>query len=157
LKRLECEFEAEVLAMALQASWPEGAGEPLRQHVKECEICSDVAAIAGPIEGSWRELRSAAVLPNPGTVWWRAQLRARREAAVAAGRPITGIQVIAAACALALLAGYYRNAAGWFLSGARKWLASVTPLLTDHLVLAVAAVVIVLMLPAAVLLAVSRD
>jgi hypothetical protein len=157
VKHLECEFEAEVLAVALQSPWPEGAAEPLRQHVNQCAICSDIVTIAGAIDQNWQELRSDAVLPDPGTMWWRAQLRARREAAVAAGRPITGVQVLAAACALAVLAAYYRNAAVWFFALARKGIAALTVPLADHLLLAVAAVVLVLLLPAAVLLTVTRD
>ena len=92
----------------------------------------------------------AAALPDPGIVWWRAQLRARREAAVAAGRPITGVQVLAAACALAVLVGYFQNASTWFR-------AAFTSLTTDHLLLAVAALVLILLLPAAVLLTVGRE
>jgi hypothetical protein len=156
VKRVECEFEAEVLAMVLQARWPEGAGEPLRKHVRECGICADVVAIAGTIDLSRQELRASAVLPDPGTVWWRAQLRARREAAVSAGRPITGVQVLAVACALAVLVGYYRSASNWF-AAAGKWVGALTTPLTDHLFLAVAALLLLLLLPAAVLLTVGRD
>jgi len=154
VKRLECEFEAEVLAAALHGCWPEVAGEALRSHVSGCAICADVAAIADPINQSRQELRMSAALPNPGIVWWRAQLRARREAAVAAGRPITGVQVLAAACALAVLVGYFQNATTWFRATSGKW---ITALMTDHLILAIAALVLILLLPAAVLLTVGRD
>jgi len=157
VKRLECEFEAEVLAAVLQARWPEHAGEELRAHMVECPICSDVAAIAGVIDESRQELRVSAALPDPGTVWWRAQLRARREAAVEAGRPITGAQVIAGACALGVLAGYYRDTSAWILTAAGKWIASMTTPLADHLMLVVGAAVVLLLLPAAVLLAAGRD
>jgi hypothetical protein len=157
VKRLECEFEAEVLAAVLQARWPESAGEGLRAHVVECPICSDVAAIAGAIDESRQELRESAVLPDAGTVWWRAQLRARREAAVEAGRPITGAQVIAGACALGVLAGFYRDTSGWVLTAAGKWFASIASPLADHLLLVVGAAVVFLVLPAAVLLAAGRD
>jgi hypothetical protein len=154
---MECEFEAQVLALTLQGCWPEGAGDPLRKHVSECVICSDLVTVAGAIDESWRELRSDTVLPDSGTMWWRAQLRARREAAITAGRPITGAQVIAASCALAVLAGYYRDTFGWFVAAARKGFAALAMPLADHLMLAVAAVIFIFLLPAAVLLASDRD
>ena len=157
MNRLACEFEAEVLTAVLQANWPERAAEELRAHAAQCPICSDVTAIAGAIDESRQELRTSAPLPDAGTVWWRAQLRARRDAAVTAGRPITGAQVIAAACALGVLAGYYRDSSAWILSAAGKWFAAVTTPLADHLILVAAAAVLLLLLPAAVLIAAGRD
>lgn len=157
MNRLECEFEAEVLNAVLRADWPERGPEELRAHVAQCPICSDVAAIAGALDESRQQLRASAPLPDAGTVWWRAQLRARRDAAVTAGRPITGAQVIAGACALGVLAGYYRDSSGWILSAAGKWFAAVTTPLADHLILVAAAAVLLLLLPAAVLIAAGRD
>jgi hypothetical protein len=157
VNRLECEFEAEVLAAVLQARWPERAGEALSNHVKECPICSDVVTIAGAIEESRQELRRTTALPDPGTVWWRAQLRARREAVVAAGRPITGAQVIACACALGVLVGYYQSSSRWLLSGAGKWFSTLAAPLADHLILVVAGAVLLLLLPAALFLSAARD
>jgi hypothetical protein len=48
---------------------------------------------------------SDAHLPAAGTVWWRATIRARAEAARAVSQPITLAQGIAAACAVGLAFG----------------------------------------------------
>src|SRR3979411_2820911 len=97
---VECEFEAEVLAAVIQSRWPERTDAALRAHVAGCVICSDVTAVAGGL-GEWHEeMRHQAVVPDSGRVWWLAQMRARREAARMAGRPITAAQVLAFACAM---------------------------------------------------------
>jgi hypothetical protein len=44
-------------------------------------------------------------VPAAGSVWWRATIRARAEAARTAGQPITLLQGIAAATAVGLLVG----------------------------------------------------
>ena len=107
---LECEFESEVLAAAGQGRWPDRVDAQLRAHVAACQICSDVAAIAGVIEATREELRTSAVIPNSGRVWWLAQLRARREAAEAANRPMIAVQVVAFICAVCLLGACFRAA-----------------------------------------------
>src|SRR5690242_21217210 len=103
MKLRECEFEAEVLAAALQSRWPEQADAWLRAHAAGCQICSEVAAVAGSMEEAREEVRVQTNIPESSRVWWQAQLRARREAAKSAGRPITAAQVIAFACAAGLL------------------------------------------------------
>lgn len=103
MKLIECEFEAETLAAVVQSRWPERVDPQLRAHVEVCAICSDVAAVAGAIEADRDAARPRVVAPDSGRVWWIAQLRARREAVEAAGRPITAAQVIALACAVGLL------------------------------------------------------
>ncbi len=80
MKPVECEFEAEVLAAALQSRWPDRVDAGLRAHVLTCGICSDVAAVAGAVDAARDEMRASIVVPDSGRVWWLAQLRARREA-----------------------------------------------------------------------------
>ena len=55
-------------------------------------------------------------MPSAGAVWWRATIRARAEAARAAGQPITLLQGIAAATAV-----------GLFVALAGAWWRSVAP------------------------------
>ena len=102
MQRVECEFESDVLAAVIQSRWPERVDPQLRAHAAECAICSDVAAVAGVIDSARDEMRMQAMLPDSGRVWWHAQMRARREAAKAAARPITATQMIAGACAVGL-------------------------------------------------------
>jgi hypothetical protein len=150
---VECEFESEVLAAALQGRWPDRVDAQLRAHVAACQICSDVAAIAGVIEATREELRAGAVIPNSGRVWWLAQLRARREAAEAANRPMTAVQVVAFVCAVCLLAGCCRAASTWL----SPVFARIASGMVDHAVLALTMAAVFLLVPAGVYLALGRD
>ena len=150
---VECEFESEVLAAVLQARWPERVDSQLREHVAACPICSDVATIAGAIEDTRQEMSARAVIPNSGRVWWLAQLRARREAAEAANRPMTAVQVVAFVCAVCLIAVCFRAASIW-LSPVFARIASV---MVEHAVLAVAMAAVLFLVPAGVYLALGRD
>ncbi len=160
MKRVECELEADVLSAVLQSRWPDRVDESLRAHAAGCEICADVIAIAGAIDEDRDTLRAAAVVPDSGRVWWTAQMRARREAAAAASRPITAAQVIALACAMGLLGACFGATSAWFQAALRRIqaiLPSAMALFAGHglLILAMAAMVVVL--PAAIYLATLRD
>ena len=169
MKPLECEFESEVLAAALQSRWPERVDADLREHVASCAICSDVAAIAGAIDDAREEMRACAAVPDSGRVWWLAQFRARREAVQAAGRPITAAQVIAFACAAGLLgvcfgamSTWFQSALRWIASGVAEvdvgaFLPSAAALLAQHGALALAMAAVLFLVPAAVYLAMGRD
>ena len=150
---LECEFESEVLAAVLQARWPDRVDAQLRAHVAACRICSDVATIAGAIEDARAETMAQAVVPSSGRVWWLAQLRARREAAEAANRPMIAVQVVAFICAICLL--------GWCLRAASTCLspvfARIASGLVDHAVLALAMAAVFFLVPAGVYLALGRE
>lgn len=169
MKPVECEFESEALAAALQSRWPERVEASLRAHVAACAICSDVIAVAGAIDEAREETCARAAIPDSGRVWWLAQLRARREAAKAAGRPITVAQAIAFACAAGLLGACFGAASTWFQS-ALGWIASsvagvhisvflpsATTLLAEHSALVLAMAAVLFLVPAAVYLAMGRD
>lgn len=154
MKPVNCEFEAEVLAAAVEGRWPEAVDAPLREHAETCRICAETALVAGAIESAREESRAAAVLPDAGRVWWLAQLRARREAIQAAERPITLVQVIAFACATGLLGvcfGACFGATSQWVQSALRWIQSqpVTALVTSHLLLASGAAAVIILIPAA--------
>jgi hypothetical protein len=113
-------LESEVLAAVLQNRWPDRVDASLRAHVAVCAICADVVAIAGAIDDAREDMRARAVVPDSGRVWWLAQMRARREAAQAAGRPITAAQVIAFACAMGLLGACFGATSAWFQSALHR-------------------------------------
>lgn len=162
---VECEFEAEVLAAVCQSRWPERIDAALRAHVAECAVCADVVAIAGAIDSAREETWAAAAVPESGQVWWRAQVRARREAAAEAGRPITAAQVIAFACAVGLLGACIGATSDWFQAAlkriagfkAQELVAAASALLGGHGVLALAMGAALLLVPTAVYLAMLRD
>ena len=153
-----CEFESEVLGAVLQSRLP----DHLRAHVETCGICADIAAIAGAIDEAREEMHAAAAIPDSGRVWWLAQMRARREAAKAAGRPITAIQVIALACAVGLLGACFGATSLWFQAALRRVeaaLAGFSPsaFLAEHGLIVLAMAFVLLLVPGAVYLALGRE
>ncbi len=169
MRPVECEFESEALTAVLQSRWPERVDAPLRAHVEACAICSDVVAVAGAIDEAREEMRCGAVVPDSGRVWRLAQLRARREAVKAVGRPITVAQVIAFACAMGLLGACFGATSKWFQSALARIAGSAaefrteallpfaTTLIAEHGTLFLAMAALLLLVPAAVYLAVLRD
>jgi hypothetical protein len=157
MKPIECEFEAEVLA-AVWSRMPDG----LRAHVEGCVICADIVAIARLFDEAREEMRAGAVIPDSGRVWWLAQMRARREAIRAAGRPITAVQVIALACAVGLLGACFGATSLWFQSAlSRIELAlagfSASAFLAQHGLIVLAMAFVLLLVPGAVYLALGRE
>lgn len=157
MNRFECEFESEVLAAAVQSRWPDRVSPELREHAAGCPLCADVAAIAGAIDNARADSRAQASLPDAGRVWWLAQLRARREAAEAAGRPITAVQVVAFGCVAVLLGACIGATSTWFQQALRELPGIAIRVATEHGVLLLMAAALLLVVPAAVYVAVSKD
>lgn len=160
---VECEFEEEVLAAAMQSRWPDRISAELRAHVDSCAICHDLADVAAAISDTNDEMRATVSLPDSGRMWWTAQLRARREAVEAASRPITAAHVIAFACAAGLAGACFGATSAWFQS-ALKWIASsasffpaAAALLAGHWALVAGTALVLFLVPAAVYLAMGRD
>ena len=97
--KLQCAFEQELLDAVAARRWPDRADEPLRTHVAGCALCTDVAGIAAAFFEDRDCARAEAAVPAASAVWWRAQIRAREEAARVALRPLLAVQVIATICA----------------------------------------------------------
>lgn len=168
MRQIECEFEADVLSAVLQSRWPERADSGLREHVKTCAICSDVAAVADAIECA-REETVPPALPESGLVWWKAQMRARREALETVARPITAIQVAAFACVMVLMGACIGATSHWFQSGLnwvwaqitgfdlKTFIPYATALISGHILLALCMAAMVFVVPVAVYLAIGKD
>jgi len=169
MRRVECRFEPEVLAAVLQSRWPERVDAALRDHVAACEICSDVAAIAGAFDEAEEQGRTHISVPDAGRVWWLAQMRARREAVQAANRPITAAQVIAFACAVGLLGACFGATSTWFQWAFGKVVTSVTSfdagallvsatgIVAQHATFVLGMVAIIFLVPTAVYVALGKD
>jgi hypothetical protein len=91
----DCPFEADVLDALASHRWPARAEEQLLAHVQTCEGCRDLAAVASALMHDGDVAFSDAHVPAPASVWHRAQLRAREEAARVAMRPIGFVQGVA--------------------------------------------------------------
>jgi len=92
----ECPREQEVVCAVSGGRWPERCDEELRAHVGGCPICAEVAAIAAALQADRGALWREAHVPPAGRVWWRAEMRARHEAARQAAQPITIVGLLIA-------------------------------------------------------------
>lgn len=127
MRKVECIHETELLAALQLSRWPHACDETLRAHVESCASCSDLAALSRALLEDHRALVNEANVPSSAIVWWRAQMRSRREAAERAIQPMTVVQGLAAACATGLLiaaAGFvsptFRGALAWLAGQARS-------------------------------------
>jgi hypothetical protein len=115
-----CEREEELAEAIRMERWPEGASAELRQHVRECAACAELALVAGTLRREAEAAQGEAVLPEAGFVWWKARLAARRAAAERAVRPVLIAQraglVAGALAACGLVA--------WQLPLLKEWLGS---------------------------------
>src|SRR5947209_20452750 len=90
MSKRECGREFEVLECAATGA----PGEELRAHIAACEPCRDLFDVARSVVDDRAVLMRDAHLPSAGLVWWRANMRAQREAAQAAGRSGQVIQLV---------------------------------------------------------------
>jgi hypothetical protein len=114
VRRLDCPHEPDVLEAVYTNRWPDRVEPDLRAHVETCQICRDVLTIAPMLEAEADLTRAEATVPEAGLVWWRAQMRAREEAARTAVRPITVAQAVGLAAAVGVIGAVFGATATWF-------------------------------------------
>jgi hypothetical protein len=78
---------------------------PLHRNDAELSDAEIEAIVRDAIAAEASTARREAAPPSSAIVWWRAQMRARREAARTAERPLTIVHAVAIACGLGLLLG----------------------------------------------------
>jgi len=105
-----CRFEGELLEALTLAQWPASSSAELRSHVPACADCQSLLVVVQGLLSDRGQLENeSAPLPS-GMVWWRMQLRMRREAAAAAANTVTRVQRTAytiIAAIMILFAGVY--------------------------------------------------
>jgi hypothetical protein len=69
----------------------------------ECPECGPLVALAQQIRQEFEHTARTARVPTPEIIWWRAQMRARQEAASKAAQPIVFTQALAIAALIGLL------------------------------------------------------
>jgi len=114
--RISCVHEDDVLMMVATGRWPEGAPAELRAHADTCQVCRELG-LAGAAIGSEKEReaeQAVPALPSAGTIWWRAQLRARQEAARQVARPITAAQLMAFGALVGVVGAVFGATTDWF-------------------------------------------
>jgi hypothetical protein len=106
-----------------------------RQHDAEPTDAEIEAIVAEAIAAEAALARTEAAPPSSAIVWWRAQMRARQEAAQVADRPITIVHALAIACGAGLvlsLIGYavagVRGSSSWLVEVYRSLATAAAPL-----------------------------
>lgn len=87
------------------------ADADLLSHLSACDICRDLVVVAATIQDAGDE--DVSNMPSAATVWWRAQLRAHREASRKATAPIRIAQAGALVVALVALAAFQSVMPSW--------------------------------------------
>jgi hypothetical protein len=93
-----CQRESEVVAAVRAGQW----STELRAHLAGCEICAEAVVVTEFLQAETQTECSPA-LPSAGQVWWKAQIRGRREDAEQALKPVRIAQRTSAACAVLAL------------------------------------------------------
>ena len=120
----------------------------------ECPECGPLVALAEQIRREFASTVQQAHVPTPEIVWWRAQMRAREEAARTAGRPIFFTQAVAVAALIGLLV----SVVGRLTLPVMSWAGfSELPAALPILPIALAAACLMIVAPAALYFAFSRD
>ena len=98
MAKRDCDREFEVLECATTGA----AGEELRAHIAGCESCRELFAVAHSVAADRNALMRTAHPPSAGLVWFRSNMRARNEAARAAVRAGSFVQLALLIAAVAV-------------------------------------------------------
>src|SRR5262245_31586002 len=121
-----CPQEQDVLDLVAIGQWPSRADASLQAHAATCDICRDLAAVAGAIAESRDAVAPAAHVPDASVVWYRAQVLARIDAARRASRPMLIAQLAALGCVVAVVLVWSGAGGQWFTAW-WQWLAGLMP------------------------------
>ncbi len=105
MQAASCQWETRVLEVVLSGRWPDACEQELRCHAAECATCADLVLIAVALRQARGPACAEVRLPSAGLVWWKAQLRAHREAAEQAAQPIVIAERVASAFGILALLG----------------------------------------------------
>ena len=115
MKPVDCCHEDDVLDALTSGRWPNRADDALRAHVASCAVCADLVDVAGAILEGRDDTVSDMRIPSSAVMWWRAQMRARQEAARLAEKPITIVHALSIAAGVGLML----SIAGYALAGVK--------------------------------------
>lgn len=98
----------------------------LAAHLAGCPGCAEIAWMAEALRAERDAACVEAHPPSAGAVWWRAQRRAREEAARRAARPIALVHAIALGCTAAAAVAFLGFGLGNFGSLFSEWAAAIS-------------------------------
>lgn len=118
----KCEKEPLVIEAVRFGEWGDAsrADDALRMHAATCPECAETA-LAAQLLREWnaRDITES-TLPNGGLIWWKAQLKAKREATERATQPISIVEAVFWACAalsaVGILIWQWSPIQTWFVS-----------------------------------------
>lgn len=102
----ECPREQELIDEIAAGRYPDTAPASVREHVAACASCRELADMVTLLQEDRAAAITETALPSAGQVWWRAELRARQEAAHTAHRPMTLMLGLAWAATIAVLLAF---------------------------------------------------
>lgn len=106
-----CPHQPEVQELLAAGHWPHACPPEIRAHVAACHSCSEQVLVDRAFQQARVATAALAQLPDPGAIWWRAQLRRRNAAIERVTRPLAGAYFFALALTvLAALAVLVRHA-----------------------------------------------
>ncbi len=100
-----CARQLEVQTLLANGHWPHACPAELRAHLAGCRSCSELALVAHAFQQARSTTAAQALLPAPGAIWWRAQLRRRHAAVERVGKPMLGAYLFALAVTLLTAGG----------------------------------------------------
>jgi hypothetical protein len=115
----ECPREPDAIDALASRRWPDRDPE-IAAHIEGCAVCADLVEVAAALQRGQEHAWSETAVPPGDLVWWRAQVRARTEAARVATRPIWIVQALGAASAL-VVAGALLLLGETSLTNAAQW------------------------------------
>ncbi|MBS1829371.1 MAG: hypothetical protein JST93_28980 [Acidobacteria bacterium] len=101
-----CAFETKVLEAAHRGELP----VDLAAHAASCATCAETLLVA-----SFLGEETKAEVPPPGLVYWKAELRARRDQAERAMRPMRAMEMAALILLCAVAVGLGAMSGSWVL------------------------------------------
>jgi len=110
MSAIECNHEIEIVDTITSGRWPAGCTEELQLHAASCPVCRDVVRVALALTQDRSDALQAVRIPSAGLVWWRSEMRARRDAVNKANRPLQIVECAAALCVLVAAAALF----SWF-------------------------------------------
>ncbi len=121
---MRCAKAAEIDELLRLGHWPHAAGAELQVHVQACRACSERVRVTQVLREMRASSMRAARMEPPTLVWWRAQLRRRREVMQRVERPLRAqmlvvLAVVYVGLGLAFeLSGGVSAWRGWMRAGA---------------------------------------
>ena len=121
MRFLGCSWRDEITAATMRGQWPDGCSEELRAHVKRCRRCAEVVLVTQTLRSAREVSAEGARLEPAGLIWWRAQLRKRRDVMERLNGPMWQVQTIAVGSSVCVAMGFvvWMATAG---GGWRSWM-----------------------------------